>query len=291
MDNRRCTKEEMKEIALRIRRRVLKSAWLSGGGHIAPSYSMTELITALYFGGLMTYRPDEPLWTDRDYFILSKGHGVLALYAALAIAGYFDEKLLDSFCRPGSDFGSLARTGAIPGIEATTGSLGHGLSYGVGIALACRMDHRPNKIYVLLGDGECEEGSVWEGLMSAVHYKLDNLTVIVDHNRLQAMGEIQTILSFDRLKERFSAFGGVCTQIDGHDFDAIKNAMCVPHDGCPLFVIADTTKGKGISFMENRPIWHYRVPDDKEIKIAAAELGMTGEEFGIRENGLHQNII
>ena len=284
-------RDRLSNIANQIRKRILRSAWMANGGHIAPAYSMVEIVVSLYFDGVLRYDASDASWQGRDYFILSKGHGALALYSALAIAGFFPESLLDGFCKPGSDFGSLARAGKVPGVEATTGSLGHGLPYAVGISLANKMDGLPNKTYVLVGDGECEEGSIWEALMSAAHYRLDNMVIIMDHNGLQAMDGIEKILSFDNIVARMESFGLKCVEINGHDFDEIRKALKMPHDGAPLFIVANTVKGRGISFMENEPIWHYRIPDDNEIEVALAELGMTREELGEHENSLFRNII
>lgn len=215
----------IEDIALKIRQAVLKMAVGANGGHIAPAYSMTDIVAELYFDGILRYDAKRPNWQERDYFVLSKGHGVLALYAALSMAGYFPAEELDTFCKPGSSLGSLAKMGSVPGIEATTGSLGHGLSFAVGIALANKIDGLDSKVYVLLGDGECEEGSVWEGLMSAVHHKLDNLVVIIDYNGLQAMDSVDHIMSIHGFSERLKSFGFFVDDIDGHDYGAIKKAL------------------------------------------------------------------
>lgn len=281
---------ELEQIALECRKRILRCAWRANGGHIAPSYSCIEILTTLYFSDILKFDAKNPNWTERDYFILSKGHAVLALYSVLAKAGYYEENLLDDFCQKGSEFGSLAKKGTVPGIEASTGSLGHGLSYAVGIALALKKDRKENHVYVLLGDGECEEGSVWEALMSAVHNKLDNMTIIVDYNHLQAMGDIEEILTFDRIADRMNAFGLNTVEIDGHDFREIHKALLIRKEN-PTVVIANTVKGKGISFMENVPIWHYRIPNDEEIGTALDELQMTREELGEHEKCLFRNII
>ena len=281
----------IEEVALKIRQNVLKMACLANGGHIAPAYSMTDIVASLYFDGILQYDVKQPKWSERDIFILSKGHGVLALYAALSMAGYFPQEELLTFCQPGSRLGSLARLGSVPGIEATTGSLGHGLSYAIGIALANKIDKKNNITYVLLGDGECEEGSVWEGFMAAVHHKLDNLVIIIDNNNLQAMDSLENILSFHGFSNKLNAFGFSVEDIDGHDYGAIKNALLHRQLGKPRAVVAHTIKGKGISFMENTPIWHYRIPDETELEIALKELNMTREDFGHYEKCLFRNII
>ncbi len=282
--------KELENIAHEARKRILRTAWIAGGGHIAPAYSCIDIITTLYYGGFLNVKPDDPDYAQRDYFILSKGHGALALYTVLGLAGFFDIDLMDSFCKPGSNMGSLAKLG-VPGVEATTGSLGHGISYAVGIALANKLDKSSGKVVALLGDGECEEGSVWESFMSAAHYKLDNLTVIVDRNHLQAMDDTDRILSLGDMETKAKTFGFDAITIDGHRFDQIDLALSKEHKGKPLMIVASTIKGKGISFMENVPIWHYRLPDDNEIEIALKDLDMSREELGEHEKCLFRNII
>ena len=279
------------EIAQKIRQEIFKMAVHANGGHIAPSYSMTDIVAELYFDNILRYDAKNPDWKERDYFILSKGHGVLALYATLAFAGYFPMERLMSFCKPKSSLGSLAKMGAVPGIEATTGSLGHGLSFAVGIALACKLDKTDNQVYVLLGDGECQEGSVWEALMSAKHHRLDNLVVIIDYNGLQAMDSLEKIMSIDGFSNRLIPFGFDAEDIDGHDYAAIKQALQKRVEGKPRAVIAHTIKGKGISFMENVPIWHYRIPNEEEMDIALKDLRMTREELGEYEKCVFRNVI
>lgn len=282
---------KIQEVALRIRQEVFKMACRANGGHIAPAYSMTDIVAELYFDDILHYDSTNAEWQDRDYFVLSKGHGVLALYAALAMAGYFPMEELASFCKPSSRLGSLAKMGSVPGIEASTGSLGHGLSFAVGIALACKLDGCGNHIYVLVGDGECQEGSIWEAVMSAAHHKLDNLTLIVDYNGLQAMDSIDTIMSIKEFSRKLEAFGFSAENIDGHDYEKIKAALQRRTDGKPHAVVAHTVKGKGISFMENVPIWHYRVPNEEEMDIALEELHMTREDLGQYEKCVFRNII
>jgi len=281
----------IEEVALKIRQNVLKMACLANGGHIAPAYSMTDIVASLYFNGIMQYDAKRPNWAERDTFILSKGHGVLALYVALSMAGYFSQTELMTFCKPESRLGSLAKLGSVPGIEATTGSLGHGLSYAVGIALANKIDQKNNTTYVLLGDGECEEGSIWEGIMAAAHHKLDNLVIIIDNNNLQAMDSLENVLSFQGFSNKLREFGFAVEDIDGHDYTAIKSALLYREKGKPRAIIAHTIKGKGISFMENVPIWHYRIPDEAELEVALKELDMKREDLGHYEKCLFRNII
>lgn len=263
----------------------------ANGGHIAPAFSVTDIIAELYFDEILRYDAKNPFWENRDFLILSKGHGVLALYSALAMAGYFPMEELSTFCHINSRLGSLAKAGSVPGIEATTGSLGHGLSYGVGIALASKIDNKDNKVYVILGDGECQEGSVWEGIMSASHHQLDNLTIIIDNNKLQAMDSVDNIMSINEFSSKLSAFGLDVIEIDGHDFNELHEAFCKKVIDRPKAIIANTIKGKGISFMENIPIWHYRIPNEQEMEIALKELKLTREELGNYEKCLFRNII
>lgn len=281
----------IQDIALDIRKHVLKAACRANGGHIAPALSMADLIAVLYFNDVLKYDAKNPKWKDRDIFVLSKGHGVLALYAALSMAGYFAVEELNNFCRIGSRLGGLAKMGEVPGVEATTGSLGHGLSFAVGVALANKIDGLNNKVYVLLGDGECEEGSVWEGFMSAVHHKLDNLIIIIDYNKLQAMDSLENVLTLTNFKDRAKSFGFFVEEIDGHNCDVIKSALLATELNKPKLIVANTIKGKGISFMENEALWHYRIPDADELKIALKDLQMDEKELGHYEKCLFRNII
>jgi len=284
---------DMKQIALKTRQDILKMAMSANGGHIAPSYSMVDILTVLYFDNVLVYDAQDAFWEGRDYFILSKGHGVLALYSILSQAGFFTEDKLKTFGKLGSELGSLARAYSVPGVEASTGSLGHGLSYATGIALSLKKENKNNQVYVLLGDGECEEGSVWEAVMFAAHNKLDNLTMIVDYNGLQAMDSIQSIMSLNDFKSKFESFGLCVLDINGHDYSEIKRALNKSKDLCqkPKVIIAHTVKGKGISFMENVPIWHYRIPDKDELKIALKELNMCNEDLWEYECKSYRNII
>lgn len=282
---------DIKYVAKKMRQDIFKMACRANGGHIAPSFSMADIVAELYFDGILRYSSVKPKDANRDFFILSKGHGVLALYSALSMAGFFPREELDTFCHIGSSLGSLAKKDSVPGIEATTGSLGHGFSYGVGIALTNKIDKRKNHVYVLVGDGECEEGSIWEAAMSAAHHGLDNLTLIVDSNKLQAMDSVDNIMSIHNFADKFTAFGFDCEEIDGHDYGKIKEALLKRSSGRPRAVIANTIKGKGISFMENVAIWHYRIPNDEEMKIALQELDLREEDLGHYEKCVFRNVI
>ncbi len=267
----------LEEIAKEVRRDIMRTAYKGGSGHIASALSAVEIMTALYFGGILRYDPANPYWEDRDKLVLSKGHASLVLYSVLKRIGYITQKELDSFCSPGSALGGEPRLGDIPGVEATTGSLGHGLSFAIGIAIANRLDKRSSRTYAILGDGECQEGSVWEAALSAAHYRLDNLTVILDCNSLQAMDSTENIVSLNPLMEKWNGFGWSVVEINGHDLDQICTALKEDRESAitkPRIIIAHTIKGKGISFMENVPIWHYRMPNSEEMGIVRRDLGL-----------------
>lgn len=262
-----------------IRKQVFLQAYAAGGAHMGAAFSVADILGTLYFGEVLRYRPDQPKWEERDKLILSKGHAGVALYAALALAGYFDPEELKTFCQPGSRLGGHPKIGEVPGVEASTGALGHGLSFGIGIAYANKADGRKSHTYVILGDGECQEGSIWEGALSAPTLGLDNLTVIVDHNKLQAMDELETIVRMKPFADKWKAFGWNVVEIDGHDHAAIRQALLVRCENIPTLVIAHTVKGKGVSFMENVPIWHYRMPNEQERLLLLEELGLTEEDL------------
>jgi transketolase len=272
---------ELSNTAKEIRKKIYQIAHYAGGGHMGAAFSMTEIISVLYFGDVLKYDPKKPEWDERDRFILSKGHACYALYAALAKAGYFEEEELKHVGKPGSAFGGHPKIHEIPGVEASTGALGHGLSFGIGIALANKIDKKKNHTYVVLGDGECQEGSVWEAALSAPTYQLDNLTVIVDYNKLQAMDRLENIVRMEPFAEKWRAFGWNVEIIDGHNTDEIYQALTKRVEGAPTLVVANTIKGKGVSFMEGVPIWHYRMPNEEELVILMKELELTKEDLGL----------
>ena len=269
------TLEELKQKAKWVRQQVLEMCLVAGAGHIAPAYSATEIFVALYHGGFLRIDPKNPAWEDRDRFILSKGQACAALYAVLADLGFFPVSELQTYTSVGSRLGGHSESN-IPGVEAFTGSLGHGLPMSVGIALAAKMDGKDYLSVALLGDGECQEGSVWEAAMLAAHHELDNLIILVDRNSLQATNLTEDAVSLEPFDRKWEAFGWDVAQIDGHSFSQILttlNSLKSQRSGRPKVVIARTTKGKGISYMENKPIWHYRVPGSKEeIEQARKEL-------------------
>lgn len=263
--------------ALRVRRHIVRMAASAEGSHIGGSLSAADILTVLYCS-VLRLRPGEPDWPGRDYFLLSKGHAAAGLYAVLAERGLLDAAELDDYACQGSRLGGHP-TRAVPGVEFPTGSLGHGLSLGVGLALAARADGRDNRTFVLLGDGELQEGSVWEAAASAAFLRLDDLVAIVDRNRLQISGSADRRSGLDRLAERWASLGWRASEVDGHDVAALTDALAPRHaEGVPTVVIADTVKGKGVSFLENRKKSHYARLTTASRDRALAELTLVGAE-------------
>jgi transketolase len=267
----------LKEIALKIRRHIIRDIYEAGSGHPGGSLSATEIITALYFY-LMNHDPEKPHWEERDRFVLSKGHSCPALYAALAESGYFPVEDLLTLRKLGSHLQGHPSM-KTPGVDICTGSLGQGLSLAVGMALGIRLDSKLSRVYVLMGDGELQCGEVWEAAMAAAHYKLGNITAIVDRNRLQIDGSTERVMSLEPLAFKFKAFGWHVTEINGHDFNEIIGAVENGKEiaGEPKVIIAHTTKGKGVSFMEGSVAFHGKPPTDEEFAIAMKELGGAHE--------------
>ncbi len=261
-----------------LRKDIFLAGYAGGIAHLASAFSCVEIIYALYCGGVMRHRPNAPCWQDRDRFILSKGHGSLALYSVLCHAGYFGKEQLFAFSRPGTKLGGEPSLCPELGIEASTGSLGHGLSLGLGMALGAKNQDNPANIFVLIGDGECQEGSIWEAVMSAVKYNTNNLIAILDYNRIQKMDTVKAVLAIDDWESRFSSFGWDCVRVNGHDVPALIKAI-KPHQSLPRLVIAETVKGKGLSLMEENPGWHWRMPNKRELKIFMSELNISPEEL------------
>lgn len=270
---------KIETVAKEIRKKIYQIAHHAGGGHMGASFSMTDIISVLYFDDVLKYNAKNPEWEERDKFILSKGHASYALYAVLAKAGYFPEEELWNVGKVGSKFGGHPKMKEIPGVEASTGALGHGLSFAIGIAYSNKMDGKDSHVYVVMGDGECQEGSVWEGALSAPTLELDNLTVVIDYNKLQAMDDLETIVRMKPLADKWKAFGWNVMEIDGHNYGEIKEALLTRVEKKPTMIIANTIKGKGVSFMENVPIWHYRMPNEQELPILMKELELKEEEL------------
>jgi len=269
--------ERLEEVALKLRRHIVRLAADSSGAHLGGSMSAVEILTVLLFDGVLRVDPAQPELDGRDYFIFSKGHASAALYAALAERGFFPVEELGEYKRTG---GRLAGhpLKSIPGVELATGSLGHGLGVGNGLALAARHDGLDYRTFVVLGDGECQEGSVWEAAMTAAHYRLDNLVAIVDRNGVQEDGPTEEIMALEPFADKWRAFGWEVREIDGHDLAALSEPLhAVPlAPGKPTVVIAKTVKGKGVSFAEGDHAWHYgRLNADQRAR-AMAELGVEG---------------
>jgi transketolase len=255
-------------------RRLIVDALVGGErGHIGSSMSPLEILRVLY-DDVLHHRPREPGWPERDRCILSKGHGCLALYAVLADKGYFPLEILKTFCRKGSILGGHPEHGKVPGVEASTGSLGHGLSIGVGMALAARMRKRANRVFVIMGDGEINEGSVWEAAMCAGKHALSNLVAVVDYNKIQSAGPTAEIQELEPLQDKWEAFGFATVEVDGHDVGKLRDVFRkLPLDTMhPTTVICHTVKGKGFPFAEHDPEWHHksRVPSDLGRQLYAA---------------------
>ncbi len=264
---------ELKEMAKRLRRHVIMMTAAAGSGHPGGSLSAADIITCLYFK-VMRHDPANPRWVDRDRFILSKGHVAPILYAALAECGYFPVEELSTLRRLGSRLQGHTDMTLTPGVEMSAGSLGQGLSFGIGVALAGRLDRRDYHVYVILGDGECDEGQVWEAAMFAPHHGIDNLTAIVDYNGLQLDGACCDIMNLSPLADKWRAFNWHVIEIDGHDINQILNALQEARGvkERPAVIIARTVKGKGVSFMENNVEFHGKAPSPAEAEEALKEL-------------------
>lgn len=264
--------ERLKKIALDVRRNVLKMTTAAGSGHPGGSMSATDILVCLYFN-VMRHDPGKPDWPDRDRFVLSKGHAAPALYAVLAECGYFSKKLLPSLRKLGSPLQGHPDMKRLPGIEMSTGSLGQGLSTALGMAMGCRLDERTNHVYCLIGDGESQEGQIWEAAMAASHNRLDNLTVVLDENKLQIDGSTNEIMDVSNQRARWKAFGWDTHVINGHDYDAILKALKRAREpGKPRMIVAQTVKGKGVRFMENQLRYHGAPLSKDELKKALKEL-------------------
>ena len=265
-----------KTLATAIRAHALRMTHKANASHIGTSLSIADILAVLY-GSVLHVDPAQPDWPERDRFILSKGHGCAALYAVLAERGFFAKEWLETYCQDGSHLAGHITSHGVPGAEVSTGSLGHGLPIGCGMALAGKHDNQPYRVFVLLSDGECDEGSTWEAALFAPHHHLDNLIAIIDYNKIQSFGTTKEVLDLEPLAEKWRAFGWAVQEIDGHDFRQIKNALTsLPFKkGQPSCIIAHTIKGKGVSFMENQLAWHYKSPNDEQLRQALAELGVS----------------
>lgn len=268
--------QELQEIAQTIRRDIVEMVYLAGSGHPGGSLSAADIMTVLYFEK-MNVNSQEPKMVNRDRFVLSKGHAAPVLYSTLARKGYFDVVEMKSLRKVGAMLQGHPDMKHIPGVEMSTGSLGQGFSTSVGMALANKLDKSPSKTYVLLGDGELNEGIVWEAAMSAAQFKLESLVAILDYNKLQIDGRNDDVMGVHPVDEKFRSFGWHVIECDGHNLEAIHQALLQSdsHVGKPTLIIANTLKGKGVSFMEDQVGWHGKAPSQEEFNRAMKELGGT----------------
>ena len=264
----------LNEITCSIRKDIVSMIHGAKSGHPGGSLSAVEILTALYFDE-MNIDPTNPKMEDRDRFVLSKGHAAPVLYATLAQKGYFDKEELKGLRKTGRMLQGHPDMKGTPGVEMSTGSLGQGFSVACGMAMASKLDNAPWRVYALLGDGECQEGIVWEAAMSAAHYKLDNMTAFLDYNGLQIDGNTDDVMSLGSIVDKFKAFGWNVIEIDGHDVEQIFAALDMAKStvGQPTMIVAKTIKGRGVSFMENQAGWHGNAPSDEHLRIALEELG------------------
>ena len=265
--------EALKAIATNVRKGIIEEMYSAKSGHLGGALSIADILTVLYFNqmNIDEKKPDDP---NRDRLVLSKGHASAALYSVLAEKGYFNKELLKTFRKIDSELQGHPDMKRIPGVDMTTGSLGQGLSAAVGMAIASKMDNAGCKIYCIVGDGEIEEGQIWEAAMAASKNKLDNLCVILDNNNLQIDGEIEKVGGMNNITEKFISFGFNTINIDGHNMDSIIDAVTTAKQtkGKPTIIIAKTIKGKGVSFMENQASWHGKAPNEEEYNLAMEEL-------------------
>lgn len=260
--------QEMNQAADQIRLKIIDMVVRAKGGHLGGAFSVLEILIALYVGGILRHDPKRPEWAERDRLILSKGHSCMALYNVLAHTGYFPSEMLDKYCEKGGILAGHPEHDMVPGVEATTGSLGHGLPIAVGLAMGARFAGQDWKVYCVLGDGECNEGSVWEAFMAGPQFKLDRLVAIIDSNKLESLDLVENILSIEPLGERLRKFGWNVHEVDGHDIAQLLSVLrAVPEvHGQPTAIVAHTVKGRGVDFMEGVAKWHHRklTPDEAQ---------------------------
>lgn len=269
---------ELERRANEMRSDIVRMIAEAGSGHPGGSLSCADILAALYFGGVLDHDPERPDWEERDRFILAKGHAAPALYAVLAQAGYFPREELLTLRKLGTRLQGHPDSNLVPGVEVSTGSLGQGLSIAAGAAAGLRLDGAPQTVFALLGDGECQEGQVWEAAMTAAHFALDTVCAIVDDNGVQLDGPTCEVMNVAPLADKFRAFGWQVLSVDGHSLDALAEAFrqAAATRGRPTVLLARTVKGKGVSFMEGQPAWHGKAPNDQELAAALAELAEGG---------------
>lgn len=267
------SKMKSEELAHKIRQSVVRMTHLGKSSHVGSALSMTDIMAVLY-RDILNVDPDDPRMPNRDRFVLSKGHAGAAVYATLAHSGFMPVDMLDEHYQNGSNLSGHVSHKGVPGVELSTGSLGHGLGVAVGMAKAALLQEEGHRIYCLLSDGECDEGSNWEAILFAAHHRLSNLTALVDYNKIQSLAPVVETLGLEPFEDKWRAFGWRVFEVDGHDHDALRGVLDVKQTSGdqPTCVICHTTKGKGVSFMENSVLWHYRTPQGEEYEAAIEEL-------------------
>lgn len=263
--------QNLEQLAFKVRKHAINMTNTGRSSHIGSILSIADILAVLY-GSVMSYNADEPKWPGRDRFILSKGHAGAGVYAVLAESGFMNVDKLKTHYQDGSDLSGHVSHKGIPGVEFSTGSLGHGLPVAAGMALAAKINKDKHNVYVLMSDGECDEGSNWEAALFAPHHRLDNLVVIIDRNKLQSIHSTEETLGLEPFVDKWQAFGWNVVDVDGHNHEQLVNACNSKIMDKPLCIVANTTKGKGISFMENQVLWHYRNPQGEEYEAAIREL-------------------
>lgn len=274
----RTNRTDTRDLAARLRSHVVRMTHKGGSSHVGSALSMADMIAVLY-GRVLRLDAANPRWPLRDRFILSKGHAGACVYAALAEVGFFPIEELDRHYQNGSVFSGHVSHKGVPGVELSTGSLGHGLGVGVGMAMQLRRAGRGQRVFVVLSDGECDEGSNWEAILFASHHRLDNLVALVDYNKIQSLAPVAQTLALEPFEDKWRAFGWAVQRVDGHDHEAMSEILETHpvEPGKPLVLICDTVKGKGVSFMENSVLWHYRSPQGEEYERARDELAARAE--------------
>lgn len=272
--------KKLQEIANGLRVDILSMLLKSQSGHPGGSLSVIDILTTIYFD--IAKNSYDPLFEGRDRVVLSKGHASPALFSVFAKMGYIDKKELMTFRQVNSILQGHPDK-KCPGVEVATGSLGHGLAMANGIAMGLKLDKKPNRVFAIMGDGEIQEGEIWEAAMAASHYKSDNLVAVVDHNKLQIDGNVADVMNVDSVEEKFKAFGWYVITVDGHNFTELINAFKEAEEvkGKPTMIVAMTTKGKGVSFMENQAAWHGKAPSMEEFKVALSDLGIKDFDFSV----------
>ena len=267
------TVSKTEELALRLRRHVVRMCASGGSSHVGSGLSVADIVAVLY-GEVLRVDPARPAWSERDRFILSKGHAGACVYAALAERGFFPLETLEQHYRNGSHLSGHVSHKGVPGVDLSTGSLGHGLGVGSGMAMQLRRAGGDQRVYVVMSDGECDEGSTWEAALFAAHHRLANLCAVGDYNKLQSLASVSDTLELEPFALKWRAFGWTALQVDGHDHEALKLAFAeAARSERPTCILADTVKGRGVSFMENQVLWHYRTPRGAELEAALRELG------------------